>query len=614
MPQILKHDLSIFIYAILSTLFFTFAFTEDHVFSLFSGSSVISSCILIVLFLAYKKIIWNQPDISGIFFQILAGIIVIVFTICSIMGVFYSADTSLKIAITSQKLVLPELLLVFLGGAIFFRIMLKAIGSLPHLHNLKVSEIFETLFSFLFEKKCFLKSFIVMGILWLPHLIIRYPFTVPVDSEVSLLQYYGVRSYTSQHPIIYTQLLGRFSDLGAALGSPVIGLTILAFIQALCLLLVLAYTISTMNRFNVPRHWLFGTLIIFSVSPVIAGYVTSLLIDIFYNAAILLLMNELTWYIFRTDIYKKDLKHPVLTVIAVLGMFFRQNGFYVVAVLILFAVCREIYLILHRKQTIRWAILFLALLTVPLCIGKVNTSFLYEKYNVEKISTRAMFALPLQQTARYMLYHSDDLSDDELQSISSVIEYTPEEYASHYNPANYDGIKHGFNNNVSSRELLDFLHTWVKLFFRHPGTCINATLNQNYCLFSPLKDNSKYYLGVRKKIVQIKNPDYSDVYQAVYSNQEAKAALNSYYLEFSNIPILGLCVNQGFTDFLLLTVCLYALCKKNGRLLLLGLPLLLTLAVTFIGPAALGHPRYTFPIIYALPLFLGIFITSESLS
>ena len=52
MPQILKHDLSIFIYAILSTLFFTFAFTEDHVFSLFSGSSVISSCILIVLFLA----------------------------------------------------------------------------------------------------------------------------------------------------------------------------------------------------------------------------------------------------------------------------------------------------------------------------------------------------------------------------------------------------------------------------------------------------------------------------------------------------------------------------------------------------------------------------------
>ena len=295
-------------------------------------------------------------------------------------------------------------------------------------------------------------------------------------------------------------------------------------------------------------------------------------------------------------------------------MFFRQNGFYVVAVLILFAVCREIYLILHRKQTIRWAILFLALLTVPLCIGKVNTSFLYEKYNVEKISTRAMFALPLQQTARYMLYHSDDLSDDELQSISSVIKYTPEEYASHYNPANYDGIKHGFNNNVSSRELLDFLHTWVKLFFRHPGTCINATLNQNYCLFSPLKDNSKYYLGVRKKIVQIKNPDYSDVYQAVYSNQEAKAALNSYYLEFSNIPILGLCVNQGFTDFLLLTVCLYALCKKNGRLLLLGLPLLLTLAVTFIGPAALGHPRYTFPIIYALPLFLGIFITSESLS
>ena len=616
MSKILKHDFCIFIYAVLSTFFFTFSVTDQNTFSLFPSSNpvVISSGFLIILFLAYKKIIQDLPDLSSIIFRIFAFIIVMVFTISSVMGVFYSADVSIKTVIASQKMVLSELLLVFLGGFIFFCIMIKAIGSISRLRSIRISGKFEKLVTFLFDKKCFLKSFIVMSVLWMPHLIIRYPFVLPIDGEAGVSQYYGIRAYTSQHPIIYTQLLGHFSDLGAALGNPVIGLTILAFIQALCLLLVLTYTISTMNKFKISRHWLFGTLIIFSIAPVFAGYATSLIIDIFYNAAILLLMNELAWYIFKPDIYKKKLHHPLLTVAAVLGIFFRQNGFHVVAVLILFAACRELYLILNKKQTIRWAILFLALLTVPLCIGNANTSFLYQKYNVKKISTRAILALPLQQTARYMIYHSDDVSDEELKTIQAVINYSPEEFAEHYNPDNYDGIKHGFNNDVSRSELISFFRTWIKLFFRHPATCISATLNQNYCLFSPLKNNPKYHIGVRRRITNIKDPDFSQFFQAVYSNKEMKQQLKSYDLEFSNIPILGLYVNQGVTDFLLLTVCLYALCKKNGNLLLLGLPLLLTLAVTFIGPATLEHPRYTFPIIYSLPLFLGIFMNSENLS
>lgn len=616
MSKILKHDISIFIYALLSTFFFTFTVTDKNTLSLFSGSTpvVISSVFLIILFLAYKKIIQDLeiPESSNIFFLLLALIVATVFTLSSVTGVFYSANASLKTVITLKGMILPKLLLVLLGGFIFFCLMIKAIGNLSRLSDIRTPEKVRELFSFLFEKNCFIKSFICIGIMWIPHLIIRYPFSIPVDSEFSLLRYYGIHKYTSQHPIIYTQLLGRFSDLGESLGNPAIGLAVLAFIQVLCLLLVLAYTISTMEQFGLPRWWQFGTLIIFSAAPVFVGYASTLIIDVFYSAAILLLMNELAWYIFKTDSYKTSLKHPLLTVIAVLGMFFRQNGFHVVAVIILFTACREIYLVLHKKQTVRWAVLILAILTVPLCAGKLNTSWLYQKYDVEHMSTRAAFALPLQQTARYIIQHGDDLSDEELASIQAVVAYSPEEFAEHYTPLNYNGIKYGFNKNVSSKELSSFLRTWIKLFFRHPGTCISATLNQNYCLFSPLKTNSKYYVGVRKKITEIKDPDYTQVYEASFSHEHQKQTLKSYYMNFCNFPVIGLCVNQGVTDFLLLVVCLYALCRKNGKFLLLGLPLLLTLAVTFIGPTVLGHPRYTFPIVYSMPLFLGIFITSNA--
>lgn len=612
MQKILKHDFCIFLYAVLSTFFFTFTVTENGHFSLFSDSSplILTSGFFIFLFWAYRKIIHRLPETSGRLFTILAVVITFVFTLFSVMGVFYSANADIKAVMTSGKIVLSETFLVFLGGLIFFYLMIKAVSSIVMISDIRIPEKLQKLFSFLFEKNCFLKCCLCIGIFWLPHLVILYPFALPVDGEVCLLQYYGVTSYTTQHPIIYTQLLGRFADLGAALGNAAAGLTILAFIQVLCLLMVLAYTISTMEKFRLSRWWQFGTLVIFCIVPVFVGYSNTLIIDIFYNAAFLLLINEMVWYLFKPESFRKNPKHIILTVIAVLGMFFRQNGFHVMAVIILFTACRELWLILKKQQKIRRTVFIIAILVVPLCIGKLNTSFLYNKYEVKRISTRAMFALPMQQTARYMVYHSDDLSEEELASIQAVIKYSPEEYKELYKPYTFDGIKHGFKNDVSSEELSGFLHTWIKLFFRHPGTCISATLNQNYCLFSPLKDNIKYYSGGKDKITKIKNPDFSQVYQSLNVHKGKKQLLLSCYSGFCQIPFLGFCVNQGITDFLLLVVCLYALCRKNGKLLLLGLPLLLTLAITFIGPAALGHPRYTFPIIYSLPLFLGIWSDS----
>ena len=64
-------------------------------------------------------------------------------------------------------------------------------------------------------------------------------------------------------------------------------------------------------------------------------------------------------------------------------------------------------------------------------------------------------------------------------------------------------------------------------------------------------------------------------------------------------------------DFLLLAICIYSLFDKNGKLLLAALPMLLTLAVTFVGPAAMGHPRYTFPIIYSMSLLVGLFLNGK---
>ena len=614
MKRILKNNIFIFIYALLTVLFFSFSVSADT-FSLWpgQGSIVVLSVFLIAVFFIYKKILSALSFQPGLLFIILAVLVSTIFSVASVMGVFFSADSSLGILspMTAPKLL--RLLMVFTGGFAFFYIAILGLSTISKaVSKISIPRI-RRWTAFLFDKKCFIKSLIIMTVFWLPQIIVRYPCSIPIDSQVSLFQYYGLRKYTTQHPIIYTQLLGRFSDLGEALGNVSMGLFLLVLLQCILLLLVLAYTIYTMKQLGVPNWMLFITLLLFALCPVFVGYAITLIVDVFYDTFILLLIDELAWYLFRQDRYKKGWKHPALTAAAVLGMFFRQNGFYVVAVLILFVAGRELYLVFRKKQTLASAVLILAVLIVPLGIGKMNTSYLHGKYNATRVSTRAMLSMPLQQTARYMVYHSDELSSEEKTIIQKVIDYTPEEFAENYNPYNFDGIKHGFSRKASKKDLLAYLQVWFKLFLRHPETYINATLNQNYILFSPLANNSKYYGTAPQKLTQITDPDYGSVYSAIKSHKSIKQKLTSYYINFCKIPVVGLYVNQGLLNLLLLAICLYSLCEKNGRLLLLGLPLLLTLAVTFVGPAALGHPRYTFPITYGMPLFFGLFLERNKL-
>lgn len=613
MSKLLKHNFTVFIAALLSTFFFTFSVSED-VFSLFPTQPVIliQSGILILLYIIYKKIIAISNQAHNILFVILAVIISGIFSYASVMGVFFSADSSLTALSSMSAGTILKFALLLIGGFSFFYMMLLAVGSVFVLiQGISIPGL-QKVCTFLFEKGTFIKALLVMTICWLPQIIIRYPGAMPIDSEVCIFQYYGLRKYTTQHPIIYTQLLGHFSDLGNALGNVSVGLFLLILLQCICLLLVLAYTIYTMKKFDAPDCFLLITLVLFSAAPVFSGYATILIVDVFYDTAILLLINELAWYLFKQNIFKKAPMHYILTVIAVLGMYFRQNGFYLMFVLIFFVALRELYLVCRKEQTIRSAALILALLFIPLCVGKVNTTLLHKKYNATKVSTRVMLALPLQQTSRYMVYNSDDLSDDEREVIGSILSYTDEEFKENYNPYNFDGIKKGFTKHLTKKDLTSYIQTWFKLFLRHPGTYINATLNQNYCLFSPLTNNSKYYGTVRSRIKEITSPDFSKLYKDITElNSSAKKGIMTYYQNFYKLPFLGLYVNQGLIDLLLLAICLYALCERNGRLLILALPLLLTLAIIFVGPAAYGHPRYTFPIHYAMPLLLCMFLSRK---
>lgn len=609
------------LYALLTCLFFTFTVKGGSI-SFWAGKKRAAAgiCIFLLLCVLCRWIIHRMALGYKKGFYCLLLIVCGFFSFVSVMGVFYSsgknngADIDFGDVFGSVTSV-GKFLIVFAGGVLLFHMLSSALGVLRDICLRREVQwqkgAFKRIDSFLMEEKSFLKSCVFIAVFWLPQFILRYPGVPVVDTITCLSQYYGVTGYTTQHPIIYTQLLGRFADFGNKMGNVSAGMFLLILIQGAVLLLSFAYLLDTMKKFDAPRWLRWISLVLFAIAPVYAGYATVFLIDIFYCAFILILITELVWYLLKPEVYAGSWKHPALTAIAVLGMFFRHNGIYVALVTALVAAMREAYLLIRKKQKGKRTALILAVLLVPLVLGKANESALYKKYEVTHTSARAMLAVPLQQIGRYMRNNSDDLTEEEIKDIQAVMTYTPSEYGENYRPYNMDGVKWGFKNDASKEDMQKFWKAWLSLLKKHPETFVNATLNQNYCLFSPLQNNVKYYDSAKEKLTKIDAVDFGGMYEQVNSRGILKKVLKVYYRNFSNIPLVGFYVNQGIMDFLLLAICIYSLFDKNGKLLLAALPLLLTLAITFVGPAAMGHPRYTFPIIYSMPLLLGLFLRGK---
>lgn len=601
------------LYSLLTYLFITFGIQDNDIWFFPSMHAAFSNSILfIALIWVYNRIMPVLLRSRNKGFLILNAFISAFFSMFCVMGAFFEAEASIGASFAQSRMNLIKAGIVFCGGFLLFYSVIKLIGSLRDMQERGTFTrlpFLTKIYSFFYEKNCFLKALLVLALCWLPQIIIRYPGALPVDSMKSLHEYLGLIHATTQHPIIYTVILGKFMDIGFAVNNPTLGLFLVVAVQVVVMLLVLAYTIHTLNKFRAPKWLTTLTLLFFASAPIFIATATTVIIDAFYGSFFLLLINELAYYLFMNDTFRKFRCHYVLTFIAVFGLHFRHNGMYISLGLIAAAFFMELFYILKKKKNLVYSLLFLAVLIIPAFGGKAVSNALYRQYDAQRISTRVMLSLPIQQVARCVVNHGNELEDQDFQAIQKVLKWEKREYAEKYNPLNFDGIKRGFLYSATGEDLANFLKVWAKLVIKYPDTCINATVNQNYLLFDPLVSNMKYYTSKNNNHMALKGyPSPLFIEKGTLWASLDNALLQNYY-SFGKLPFLGLLVNQGFYNLMLLALCLYALFERNGKLLLISLPLLLTLAITFVGPTVYHHPRYTYPIMYTMPVLLGLFIT-----
>ena len=496
-------------------------------------------------------------------------------------------------------------LIIFLGYFFLFRYVISLFYKF--LDNYKESKWSNKILN-VFKEHPFIISLIVIILCWIPYFIAYYPVILSPDPSFQIKQFFGIRSkyndyvvmlddnvlLTNHHPVAHTVLIGGCLKLGHMIGNDNLGLFFYSLIQIAVLSGVLAYTIKYMVK-DMSASWkmALGALAIYALVPMYGMYAISAVKDVLFTSFIILyiiLLHKVLTY--KGDFKISDIIKLVLVMLLVI--LFRNNGLHVIILSFPFLI---LAVKKYRKQL---SIVFIIVLALSTCYSKV----LLPSLKITPGSIREALSVPFQQTARYVKYYGDELSDKDKEVIDKVLIY--DTLSERYDPELADDVKNKFNKYATNDDLKEYFKVWFKGLLKHPITYINATINNTYGFFYPEK--TSWYLHT--KLDDTINEDGFDYH---YNNLNSyRNDVSKYIVNYPKIPVIGLICNIGFNTWMVFILVGYVIKNKNYKKLILYLPALISILVCIVGPAN-TYFRYAMPYMFAMPLMISFVLQRKNI-
>ncbi|MBR3117340.1 MAG: hypothetical protein IKF36_05685 [Bacilli bacterium] len=539
--------------------------------------------------------------------KVFISILSLLYSLFCIFGNSFKKTDSFKY-IESHKLIV---FITFIVLLVFFYLLLSFIFNFiekKRKNSNRFKKLKDTKLYKLFDKHPFLFSFIIMILLWLPYIIAFYPIILSPDPSFQIKQFFGIPNkystysvmidplvtITNHHPVIHTLLLGGCLKLGTIINNDNLGLFFYSMIQITILASVLSYTIKFLKSLGISNKYLIIVLLIYGLVPVFPIYSISAVKDVIFGSLIILYIIAL-YKIVKSDELKPKfiIKFFILLVLIVL---FRNNGIHTILLSLPFL------LFLKKGKKIR--LKYLCIIILIFGFNYSYNSIILPHFKITPTSVREKLSVPFQQTARYVKEHGDEVSLKEKTVIDKILGY--ETLASRYNPELADPVKNEYNKYATNEDLKDYFGVWFDEFKKHPKTYVEATINNTYGYFYPLKTSWYYHSRLDTRIVE-------DGFDYHYNGlKNTRKVLDSIGQAYPYIPILGLLINIAFNVWVILFMFMYFLYKKKYSSNIYLLPSLVLILVCFASPAN-TYFRYALPFVFALPLNIGIFIKENKL-
>lgn len=453
------------------------------------------------------------------------------------------------------------------------------------------------------DKHPFWFSLIVILLFWLIYIIAFYPAIMSPDPSFQILQFFGIDNkystyvnlidksviITNHHPVIHTLLIGSCVKLGVSIfNSTNAGLFIYSIIQTLILASTLSYTIKFLKEINVSVNVRKAVLLIYALVPVFPFYAMSPVKDVIFGCLIILYIISIYKFIkLKNKINVKTMIKEIILMILI--TLFRNNGIHIIILSFPFL------LLLGRKNLMKYLIIFIVVVLSYFTYDKV----ILPHFKITPGSVREMLSIPFQQTARYVIKNDDKIPEKDKKAIDKILEY--DTLKKRYDPEKADDVKNKFNKDATDRDLKNYFIVWFKELKDDPKTYVEATLNNTYGYFYPVKTNWYIYVNENKTI-----NNYGFDYHFNDLNV-LRSALIAFGLVFPYIPFLGLIVNIGFNTWILLFMMAYLIYRKKYKEIIYLIPSIIVLLVCFASPVN-AYFRYALPNVFAMPTMLLIFL------
>lgn len=486
-----------------------------------------------------------------------------------------------------------KFILAFSGMTVLLR---YAIGFLlSGYEKISVSEWQSSFSKWLFGKKCFLKIFLLILVIWMPVIVLSYPGNVCYDVIGQIEQGVGITPYSAHHPLLHTLIVGGLVELGFKLtGSYDYGLFVYVLLQATMLASALAGTIWWLDKKEFPKGKVSHSILliilgIYVFSPMYSNIASTAIKDIPFVAAVIWYVILLSEIFCDRDALKKPGFVVLLIAVEVLMSLLRNNGFY------LLTLTGIIVVIAWWKNADKISVLrnILYLFIIPVMLSKLISCILQYALDAEESKAAEMFSLPFQQTARYLQLYRDEIDISEKTAIENVLGDVNDVAAS-YNPYLADPVKRFYydHDSVTGEELVQYFIAWCKGLFKHPAVYFEAFFTHVYGWFDPEVSNAPRYEAE------------DNLFSKRGLFDGADKVLVFVYRLADRVTPLGLLQNVGAYTWTMIILCGYMI-RKNKSMLVLMAPLLISLLICMVSPCFYLHPRYAYPYMFSIPFMYG---------
>lgn len=580
--------------------------------NLFQIDIFIDMILFVGLYYVYKKVYYYGQDIlKNKRTMVIIVSNAVMFAIFTIIGYSFYKENSWDMLFCSKVQIVKSIFFIVGCTFLFTHVLVYVYFLLDR--KAKVNKVYraktKNFYLKYLEKYPFRTALISLIILYIPYIIASYPGIFTGDTFDLIYQGYNIPTWSSQyrplinenvilnahHPVAHTMLLHVCIVVGKAMThSYNMGIFLYSMLQFTFMIIMISIFIKFLTYMEISSKITFLFIIYFAFAPRVQNYMFLLSKDVFYVAFVML--NLMMFYNLIKG--KHDKKYYISFVVSSIGiLLFRNDGKYM---LLIMCVCVALFFKKRRR-------LFMVMIVGVFIFNVLYNNILLPSLQITPGSKAEMLSIPFQQTARYKRDYPNDVTKEEKEAISAILDYDNLEKI--YVPSLSDKVKLTFNQKATNKELKSYFRAWFQQFCRHPGVYIEATINNLYEYISPYSNNAMVYSY--KEISQQQIDIQKDKCSRYGMKFSLPSNLKKYRENFEqlrewvfSLPILVLLLKPFSYVWIVIAWSLYCIRSKNKKAILMCVPLLVQCLICVAGPANGAYFRYLYPIAMCLPIVI----------